>query len=375
MSATMAPVQAINVLDPMRLRQRAQRPTPTPSHRRTRQHAKSPLSRSETPSTDDRPADALSMDEDALLDLCDSVRASLRDSQTLGARASHVSKILHSFLEAENQSIPLVDAAIIRHACLDKLLADIIATPRSPPAAEGVPSPLSLDVTTAQRLKKAWETRFRDDYFSMDDARLRSLQRGRLKDVDHAVQQKDQFERYIARASCSDSAVADFEPGHWWLNLACAHRDGIVGNAHERPTKDRYGVAALPLLTGTEEHLGGNMHRYCREGKLSDMHFSLMSQVGTQIRLLRGYRLKSLYAPAAGLRYDGVFVIRAYSTKRDTVSEKHRLELTLERLPGQTPMAEVLAVPRPSQLDDWALYETCEAETTRRRMGPRSFME
>lgn len=38
-------------------------------------------------------------------------------------------------------------------------------------------------------------------------------------------------------------------------------------------------------------------------------------------------------------------------------------------------MAEVLAVPRPSQLDDWALYETCEAETTRRRMGPRSFME
>ncbi|CRK28533.1 hypothetical protein BN1723_003581 [Verticillium longisporum] len=90
MSATMAPVQAINVLDPMRLRQRAQRPTPTPSHRRTRQHAKSPLSRSETPSTDDRPADALSMDEDALLDLCDSVRASLRDSQTLGARASHV---------------------------------------------------------------------------------------------------------------------------------------------------------------------------------------------------------------------------------------------------------------------------------------------
>ncbi|CRK08030.1 hypothetical protein BN1708_009790 [Verticillium longisporum] len=213
MSATMAPVQAINVLDPMRLRQRAQRPTPTPSHRRTRQHAKSPLSRSETPSTDDRPADALSMDEDALLDLCDSVRASLRDSQTLGARASHVSKILHSFLEAENQAIPLVDAAIIRHACLDKLLADIIATPRSPPAAEGVPSPLSLDVTTAQRLKKAWETRFRDDYFSMDDARLRSLQRGRLKDVDHAVQQKDQFERYIARASCSDSAVADFEPG------------------------------------------------------------------------------------------------------------------------------------------------------------------
>ncbi|KAH6656180.1 hypothetical protein EV126DRAFT_464918 [Verticillium dahliae] len=306
----MAPVQAIGVFDSMRLRNRAQRPTPPPSHRRTRHHAKSPLSRSETPSTDDRPAEALSMDEDALLDLCDSVRASLRDSQTL--------------------AIPLVDAAIIRHACLDKLLADIIATSRSPPAVEGAPSPSSLDVTTAQRLKKAWETRFRDDYFSMDDARLRWLQRGRLKT--------------------------------WWLNLACAHRDGIVGNAHERPTKDRYGVAALPLLTGTEEHLGGNMYRYCREGKLSDMHFSLMSQVGTQIRLLRGYRLKSLYAPAAGLRYDGVFVIRAYSTKRDTVREAPPRAHAREAA-GPDALAEVLAVPRPSQLDDWALYETCEAET------------
>ncbi|KAM0276777.1 hypothetical protein ACHAQH_006426 [Verticillium albo-atrum] len=314
------------------------------------------------------------MDQDALLDLCDAVRASLRDNKTLGPRAAHVSSILHSFLEAEDQSISLVDAAIIRHACLDKLLEEIIAMPRLP-SVEATSSQSNIDVATAQRLKKVWETRFRDEYFSMDDARLRKLLRGRLKDVDHAVQQKDNFERYVARTSCCDAPGMDYELGHWWLNLACAHRDGIVGNAHERPTKGRYGVAALPLLTGTEEHVGGNLYKYCREGKLSDMHFSLMSQVGTQIRLLRGYRLKSLFAPAAGLRYDGLFVIRAYSTKRDTGSEKHRLELTLERLPGQIAMAEVLAVPRPSQLDDWELYETCEAETTRKRMGPRSFME
>ncbi|KAM0334372.1 hypothetical protein ACHAQA_001398 [Verticillium albo-atrum] len=367
----MAPTQAVTVAGPLHLRHRSRKTTPSP---RSRQHAKSPLSHSETPSLDDGPGEPPRMDQDALLDLCDAVRASLRDHKTLGPKTGHISSILQSFLEAEDQSISLVDAAVIRHACLDKLLAEIIATARTPPVEDTSPR-LNIDVATAQRLKKAWESRFRDEYFSMDDARMRQLLRGRLKDVDHAVQQKDNFKRYVARTSCCDPSRTDFEAGHWWLNLACAHRDGIVGNAHERPTKGRYGVAALPLLTGTEEHLGGNLYKYVREGKLSDMHFSLMSQVGTQIRLLRGYRLKSMFAPTAGVRYDGLFIIRAYGTKRDPVSEKHRLELTLERLAGQRAAADLLAVPRPSQLDDWELYETCEAETTRKRMGPRSFME
>lgn len=92
----------------------------------------------------------------------------------------------------------------------------------------------------------------------------------------------------------------------WWLNLACAHRDGILGTAVEKPTKGKYGVTALPLLTGREEHVRGNLYRYVREGRLSDMHVSLLTQVGTQIRILRGYRLKSVLAPQAGVRYDGL---------------------------------------------------------------------
>lgn len=36
------------------------------------------------------------------------------------------------------------------------------------------------------------------------------------------------------------------------------------------------------------------------------MHYSLVSQVGQKMKVLRGFRLKSMYAPVAGLRYDGL---------------------------------------------------------------------
>jgi hypothetical protein len=90
--------------------------------------------------------------------------------------------------------------------------------------------------------------------------------------------------------------------------MACAHQDGIVGNKLEKPTKGRYGITALPLLTGQEEKVEGGLVKYIRRGLLSDMHVSLLAQVGRQIRILRGHTLMSPYAPSAGIRYDGLYV-------------------------------------------------------------------
>lgn len=89
--------------------------------------------------------------------------------------------------------------------------------------------------------------------------------------------------------------------------MACAHRDGIVGSARERPTRGKYGVAALPLLTG-EEYIDDNdgYIRYARQGRITDIHVSLVSQPGATFRILRGYRLSSPFAPKAGIRYDGL---------------------------------------------------------------------
>jgi hypothetical protein len=89
----------------------------------------------------------------------------------------------------------------------------------------------------------------------------------------------------------------------------CAQRDGIVASPLEKPTGGRYGITALPLLTGREEIIRTRVTdtiKYIRKGKSSDMHIPLISQVGRQVRILRGYRLKSIYAPQAGVRYDGL---------------------------------------------------------------------
>lgn len=93
--------------------------------------------------------------------------------------------------------------------------------------------------------------------------------------------------------------------------MACANRDGIVDSAIERPTRGIYGATALPLLSGREDVCSPTgIVKYTREGKLSDMHLSLISQVGTQIRILRGHGLKSRLAPRAGVRYDGLYALR-----------------------------------------------------------------
>jgi hypothetical protein len=82
----------------------------------------------------------------------------------------------------------------------------------------------------------------------------------------------------------------------------------MVGSASETPTKGRYGCAILPLLTGEEVQVDENTIKYIRTGRLRDTHISLLSQVGYQIKVLRGYRLKSVTAPQAGVRYDGLYV-------------------------------------------------------------------
>lgn len=83
----------------------------------------------------------------------------------------------------------------------------------------------------------------------------------------------------------------------------------MVGCVFEKPTKGRYGMPTLPLMTGREDmHWPGEIVTYIRESSsMADMHVSLISQVGSKIRILRGYRLKSPLAPRAGIRYDGLY--------------------------------------------------------------------
>lgn len=51
------------------------------------------------------------------------------------------------------------------------------------------------------------------------------------------------------------------------------------------------------------------------------------------------------------------------------------MRFILERVPGQTPMDEILHIPRPSQLDDWILYEKLERERIKQTEGDARLTE
>lgn len=53
----------------------------------------------------------------------------------------------------------------------------------------------------------------------------------------------------------------------------------------------------------------------------------------------------------------------------------HRLELTLERVAGQKPIEDVARVPKPSQLDDWYLFEKLEGDKIKQKLGEVGYLE
>ncbi|KAI1426733.1 PUA-like domain-containing protein [Xylaria sp. FL1777] len=318
-----------------------------------------------------------------LLDLSDSIRADLRDGNVFGPNAEKLSSFLEAALKDEERKYPTLDFETIEYARLDKLLAELLQFADTMKTSRLVPELLlrfRVDVSEAKSLRRIWRRRFREQFFMINQHRCAILvEGGRLKDV--AFNSSLDYDlgkwqtKKVAGPVSEVEANLKFEPGHWWLNITCAERDGIVNSSLETPTKGCYGITALPLLTGSEELIRHKTVRYVREGRSSDMHIPLISQVGRKIRIIRGYKLKSIFAPAAGLRYDGLYTIRQYGSKLDSNINKYRLELTLERAEDQRPFESISNVPKPSQLDDWALYEKLEGDKVKLLEGDSSYLE
>lgn len=281
-----------------------------------------------------------------LLGLSDSIRAALyRGRKLTPLELEELTFVLDMMLVGEIDENTASKAptasqkitfSVIQNTRLDKLLAETIqvyenennsARPRI--AEVG----LGSEVETVQSLQKQWRARFKSEYFALDQYRLDSLFSNALRDVLFSAIASDGLGIWsptqpIAHELSEAEVSLHYTPGtlvplsmceilesegpkahrvcSWWLNIGCAHRDGIVGAAFQRPTKGRYGVAALPLLTGSEERLPDGRMEYCRRGKQHEMYYSLLTQVGQKTKVLRGFRLKSIYAPVAGLRYDGM---------------------------------------------------------------------
>lgn len=82
----------------------------------------------------------------------------------------------------------------------------------------------------------------------------------------------------------------------------------MVGHMADDMTKSPYGVTAIPLLAGEEiESSVPNCFTYRRTGPIQDMYLSIMRELGQRnVRILRGHKLNSPYAPKGGIRYDGL---------------------------------------------------------------------
>ncbi|KAJ2995967.1 hypothetical protein NUW58_g1130 [Xylaria curta] len=322
-------------------------------------------------------------DQAKLLDLSDSVRAGLRDSRVFGPDTEKLSSFLEAALKDEERRYPTLDFETIEYARLDKLLAEVLQFADAMKTSDltlELLLRLRVHVSQAKHLRRLWRRRFREKFFMIDQHRCAVLvEGGPLKDVSFNSSLDYDLGKWQTRRVTGPVSEVEgnlqFEPGHWWLNITCAERDGIVNSSQEIPTKGRYGITALPLLTGSEEPIRHNTVRYVREGHTSDMHVPLISQVGRKIRIIRGYKLNSIFAPEAGLRYDGLYTIRQYGFKLDSNINKYRLELTLERATNQRSFNDIRKVPKPSQLDDWNLYEKLEGDKVRWLQGESSYLE
>ncbi|PON28036.1 hypothetical protein TGAM01_v203173 [Trichoderma gamsii] len=71
----------------------------------------------------------------------------------------------------------------------------------------------------------------------------------------------------------------------------------------------------------------------------------------------------------------GQYTIRQYGHKQNPKNRLHRIIVTLERIAGQPSMADLAKVPRPSQMDDWVLFEKFEGEMIRQNHGEQSFLD
>lgn len=49
--------------------------------------------------------------------------------------------------------------------------------------------------------------------------------------------------------------------------------------------------------------------------------------------------------------------------------------LTLERVGDQRPIEDILNIPRPSELDDWDLYQKYESELIKQKKGDKACLD
>ncbi|PVH78591.1 hypothetical protein DL98DRAFT_239405 [Cadophora sp. DSE1049] len=310
--------------------------------------------------------------------MTDEVRGALKTKGTIPKKdIEELSILLDALLQTEVSARPSTEIDLLIHTRLDELLKDIVDSKET--MCHNLDRSQVTTFIKAGSLRRKWERRFKEFDFNINKPRTEQMKiNGPLRGLtligsngDHGI---NWLVSYVQPAELEGHV--NFTPGDWWLNMHCALRDGAVGSVDKLLTMGKSGVVALALLTG-EEITGPtlNLFEYTKIGHNVDELMKLMAcNRGRPIRILRGSSLKSKYAPAAGVRYDGLHVVKQFGHKLlDETKNVYRCTIMLERSTSQKPFAEVLRLPKPSQLDDWELYKKLMGEEYRKREGEPAF--
>ncbi|OSC96940.1 hypothetical protein PYCCODRAFT_1481613 [Trametes coccinea BRFM310] len=100
-----------------------------------------------------------------------------------------------------------------------------------------------------------------------------------------------------------------------------------------------YGSTVIYVGTGGLEKPGGHGAHVSDQTFENQMNKSLLTSMHTQepVRLVRGWQLRSKYAPENGYRYDGLYTVKSADMKKGR-SGFQVCVFELERVPGQPPL-------------------------------------
>ncbi|GFP53894.1 hypothetical protein TASIC1_0003027200 [Trichoderma asperellum] len=111
-----------------------------------------------------------------------------------------------------------------------------------------------------------------------------------------------------------------------------------------------------------------------KTGRLKDVTFNIAATDNWE--LWQAENCKALSGLEPNLQFKpGQYTIRQYGHKQNLQNRLHRIIVTLERVAGQPSMTNLAKVPRPSQMDDWVLFEKFEGEMIRQNHGEQSFLD
>lgn len=163
-----------------------------------------------------------------------------------------------------------------------------------------------------------------------------------------------------------------FQPGTWWLNTLFAFRDGIIDlESTDGGVCGDSNCAYAIVLKDTDEIESAVPTAFTYRCRANDTRrFRLISADSKSrypVRVLRSHCLTSLWAPRAGVRYDGLHRVTGWIVRpvraSDTFNSDHKLgdlifEIKFEREDaGQVSMEQVMMHPLASEIDDYAEYK------------------